>query len=717
MFEDAFSFLTTLSGFTIYGAVLAMLVLAGVGFPVPEDITLLTAGYLSATNEEVRMYAIVIVSYLGVIGGDSVTWAIGYRFGEGVVEAPIFRRVFTRERMERAVYYFERYGERFILLGRFVPGARGAVFLAAGILKMPYRRFLLLDGSAAVISVSLFLFLGNAFADNIHSVFERVESSRHALWVVLLVVVMAIVAYQLYSALERRAAERAVRAFERAHPEAAEEDLAELLHKEAGLLARESERRKQSRSRRIRVEGTGEDEEFDSREVPMSIFKAYDIRGKVPEELDADLARRIGWAIGKYLGVDRMVIGRDVRQSSPELAAALCRGLTQAGVSIRDLGPSTTPLTNFAIGASNSGGGVMVTASHNPPEYNGFKISKKGAVPVYDDQIRRIGELAGEAPPGDDRPLDVQPLDVTGKFLEQTVGRAHEGGKHLRVVVDLSSGAATSLTPRVLEQLPHEFIVLNGEPDGTFPSHEPDPLKEENLEQARKAIAAQTADMGAVFDGDADRVVFLDEHGETVTGDLATLLIALDLLEEAREKGETEEKPVVFYDVRSSRIVRETLEKAGADPRKCRVGHAFIKTAMREVNGLCAGELSGHYYFRDNFYAENSDLALILLLNKLSKEGKSLSEVVAPYRCYYPSGEVNMEVGDKQAAIERVARRFSEGEQTRLDGLSVEFDDWWFNIRPSNTEPVLRLNVESTLSREDMERHRDEIVRLATRGK
>ncbi|MEW6776012.1 MAG: phosphomannomutase/phosphoglucomutase, partial [Bdellovibrionota bacterium] len=300
----------------------------------------------------------------------------------------------------------------------------------------------------------------------------------------------------------------------------------------------------------------------------MSIYKAYDIRGKVPGELDENLARRIGWAIGTFLGARQMAVGRDVRRHSPGITDALCAGLAQAGVRVSDLGIVTTPLTNFAVGLKGLDGGVMVTASHNPSEYNGFKICRAGAVPVFDAEIRKIGELAEKAPPGKPLPADArQALDIKGEIVSRVVARAKTGGRRLKVVADLSSGAATSLTPLVLKRLPHDFEILNGEPDGRFPSHPPDPLKEENLEQAREAIRSRKADLGAVFDGDADRVVFIDEKGNTVTGDLATLLIALDLVSASGEK-----KPAVFYDVRCSRVVREELARAGADPRLCRVG-------------------------------------------------------------------------------------------------------------------------------------------------
>jgi len=369
------------------------------------------------------------------------------------------------------------------------------------------------------------------------------------------------------------------------------------------------------------------------------------------------------------------------------------------------LGLATTPLLNFAVGSRALAGGVMVTASHNPPDYNGFKIARAGAVPVYDAEIRRIGELALQAPVAVGPPPAAEPLDVREEFLAKTLARAQLGGRRLKVVADLSNGAAATLTPDLLRRLPHDFVVLNGVPDGRFPGHEPDPLKEGNLEQARAAILEGKADLGAVYDGDADRIVFLDETGQTVTGDLATLLISLDLMALVKEP-----RPIVFYDVRCSRIVPETLRAAGAEARRCRVGHPFAKTAMRENNGLCAGELSGHYYFRDNFYAEHTDMALVLLLNLVVREGKPLSRIVAPYRKYFSSGEINLEVDDKQAAIERAAARFSDGEQSRLDGLSVDYPGWWFNLRPSNTEPFLRLNVESLRGPQELERHRQEVI-------
>lgn len=678
MIESLFAFLTGLNGRAVYAAIFGMLLLCGLGLPIPEDITLLTAGYLSESKVIDRQVAVALCMG-AVLLGDLFIFSLGRRYGESILDRPFFRRIFTKKRMETSSYYFEKYGGKVVFGARFVAGVRAPVFLISGILKMPYWKFILLDGIAALVSVPLLVWVGHEFAGNLHVAFKAVRRSQHMVLIVLGFALAAVILYQIYISVERAAAERAARKYEDAHPEAGSK--AHILPRQALGISH-----------------------------PLSpIYKAYDIRGRVPGELDEDLARRIGWAIGRYLGAPEMAVGRDIRSSSPRIAAALSAGLWQAGVSVKDLGLATTPLLNFAVGSRALGGGVMVTASHNPPDYNGFKIARAGAVPVYDAEIRRIGELAAQAPAAPPilgaPPPPAERLDVREEFIEKTLARAQPAGRRLKVVVDLSNGAAATLTPDLLRRLPHDFVILNGTPDGRFPGHEPDPLKESNLEQARAAILREKADLGAVYDGDADRIVFLDDTGRTVTGDLATLLISLDLMAAVKEK-----KPIVFYDVRCSRIVPETLRAAGAEARRCRVGHPFAKMAMRENNGLCAGELSGHYYFRDNFYAEHSDLALVLLLHLTVREGKPLSLIVAPYRKYFASGEINLEVEDKQAAIERAAARFSDGEHSRLDGLSVDYPDWWFNLRPSNTEPLLRLNVESLRGPRELERHRQEVT-------
>ncbi|MCB0221837.1 MAG: VTT domain-containing protein [Chrysiogenetes bacterium] len=683
MVDSAFEFFSQLDGFALYLAIYATLVANSVGLPIPEEVVLVIAGYLSGGQEAIlNPYIAAAFGMLGILTGDSAIFGIARRYGEDILDFKPVRKIFHKKRMERASHYFEKYGAKVVFVARFISGARAPVYLIAGILRMPYRKFLALDAIAACIGIPLWIWLGHTAAGNVHELTRRVQTSKQHLTVILVIVIVAVVLYQAYTFITKSLSEKAVREYEKEHPDALLKD-------------------------HILPEHVRGLEEPHHRGEKMSIFKAYDIRGVVPTQLDAELARRIGWSIGTFLEVEQVVVGRDVRASADEITDALCRGLGQAGVKVLDIGRGTTPLTNFANGVRGAGGSVMVTASHNPPEYNGFKISRANAVPVYDKEITRIGELCDEAPEDDGSSPERIATDVRVEFIDRVVARAETGGKRLKVVADLSSGAATVLSPEIFEKLPHDFVLLNAEPDGTFPSHPPDPLEEENLEQCRKAILAEGADLGAVYDGDADRVVFLDEKGETLTGDLATLLMALDLIGMSDD-----EKPVCFYDVRSSRMVPEKLREAGADPRQCRVGHAFIKTAMREAGGLCAGELSGHYYFRDNFYAENSDLALVLLLNLLGKQGKALSEVAAPYRAYFPSGEINMQVADKAAAIEKISQHYQEGKQSRLDGLTVEFPDWWFNLRASNTEPLLRLNLESTASREDMERHRDEILAL-----
>ena len=420
----------------------------------------------------------------------------------------------------------------------------------------------------------------------------------------------------------------------------------------------------------------------------MGIFKAYDIRGLYPSELDESLMRKIGNAIAQYLGADRIVVSRDMRVSSESLSRAFIDGATDAGVDCVDAGLLSTPGGYFAIANYGYKGGVQITASHNPMQYNGLKVSRENAVPV--------GGESGLA--------DIEALVQQGKYRKaahkgkvSTMSVVAEVQKHvlqfadkikpLNVVIDAGNGMAGLMLPGILDKLPIKTTRLFFELDGTFPNHEANPLKHENIRALQDKVKEVGADLGVAFDGDADRCAFVDEHGEAIPCDFITAVIARDILR--REPG-----AVILYDCRSSRAVREDIKAAGGRAFPERVGHAFMKATLREKDGAFAGELSGHYYFRENFYADSADIAFIRMLNVLSAAGKPLSEIVKPLWRYSSTGEVNFKVDDKDGKIREIAAKFADGSISYLDGITVEYPDWWFNVRKSNTEPLLRLVLE-----------------------
>jgi phosphomannomutase len=419
------------------------------------------------------------------------------------------------------------------------------------------------------------------------------------------------------------------------------------------------------------------------------IFKAYDIRGTVPDQLNQDLAYKIGAAAAQVLEAKTVVVGRDMRPSGTDLAGALIRGLTDCGVKVVDIGMCSTPMLYFAVGHWKSDGGVMVTASHNPAEYNGFKFCKADAVPMaYDTGLDRIEKLvAGEASTTPGEKGSVEERDV-GADYRAHLSKFADGIAPLTVVIDAGNGVMGAFLPALFEKLPCEIIKLYFEPDGTFPNHEANPLKEENMADLIAKVKETQADLGIAFDGDGDRSMYCDENGTIVPCDLLTALLATEMLE--REPGAT-----IVYDLRSSRIVPETIEQHGGTPVESRVGHSFIKATMREKNSIFAGELSGHFYFRDIFTTDNAEMAAIHVLSQVSRSGKPLSELIEPFRAYVQSGEINFEVADKDAKLQELKETYSDAEQYELDGLTVRYDSWWCNVRPSNTEPVLRLNLEA----------------------
>jgi phosphomannomutase len=435
----------------------------------------------------------------------------------------------------------------------------------------------------------------------------------------------------------------------------------------------------------------------------MSIFKAYDIRGIVGEELDEAVARDIGRGFATLLKPKTVVIGRDMRPHSPGLAAALAEGLRERGANVIDLGLVSTPMCYFANGSLGADASIMVTASHNPGEYNGFKLCRANAVPIsgetgirdLEDLVKRQAFAPVAAKPGTSTTVDIRPAYVAH------IRRFAVPGRPLRVAVDYANamGIAEAAVFAGLFQIDPLFDTY----DGSFPNHEANPLDLETFHDLSARVREGHHDFGIAFDGDADRVGFVDEHGEIVSMDMITALIAKALL--AKEKG------VVFYDLRSSRAVAELIRENGGEARMCRVGHAFIKAQMREANAVFAGELSGHYYFRENFFTESSGLAAIFIANLVRESGKTLGELVKPIRKYHASGEINSRVRDPKAVFAAMRGAFPDARFTELDGLSVDFPDWWFNVRMSNTEPLCRLNLEAA-TEADMIRLRDRVLGL-----
>ena len=437
------------------------------------------------------------------------------------------------------------------------------------------------------------------------------------------------------------------------------------------------------------------------------VFKAYDVRGIYPDELDEAGAHAIGRAYVEEFEPRRIAVGRDMRLSSPSMADAVIRGAAEGGADVLDLGIVGTEMTYFAVGELELDGGIQVTASHNPKEYTGMKIVRRGALPVGGDSglldIRTRAEETLQqsvASPG-----SVEPYDIWPQYVERVLSFVDVSAiKPLRVVIDAANGMGGVMLTPVLERLPIDAVRCFFDPDGTFPNHEPNPLLPENREFIVRKTLEERADLGVAFDGDADRCFFVDDSGEFVPGDFVTALLAESVLE--KEPGAK-----IIYDVRASWAVPETIERAGGIPLVNRVGHAFIKHRMREEGATFGGEVSGHYYFRDFSQADSGVVPFLLMLELISKRGMKLSEILVPYReKYFITGELNTPVSDVAVKLQELKERFaSEGTVSHLDGLSVDAADWHMNVRPSNTEPLLRLNLEAR-SPELMERKRDEAL-------
>ena len=427
------------------------------------------------------------------------------------------------------------------------------------------------------------------------------------------------------------------------------------------------------------------------------IFKAYDVRGLYPDQINEEVARQIGLAFHNVLdATDRssgseVIVSRDMRSHSEPLSTALIGGLRGSGLDVCYIGLATTPMNYFAIGHLGAAGGVQVTASHNPASYNGLKFSLRGARPVSgDDGIPLLEKKVstGELPVSDTRGelREAQVFDDYGKHVLSFLKRK-SGARKLKVAVDAANGMGTIYLP-LLEQMNIDLVPLYFELDGSFPNHEANPLKLENLQDVSALVQSSGADLGIAFDGDGDRAAFLDEKGEPIGSDIMTALIGGELL--ARQPGKH-----VLFDLRSSRAVAEYIEECGGIPVRERVGHSFMKATLREKDGIFGGELAGHYYFRDNFFADSALLAVVEVLNLIDDKDLPLSQIAAPILRYAKSPEINFEVEDKQGKMDELGQRYADGQIDYLDGITVQYDDWWFNVRPSNTEPYLRLVLEA----------------------
>jgi phosphomannomutase len=444
------------------------------------------------------------------------------------------------------------------------------------------------------------------------------------------------------------------------------------------------------------------------------VFKAYDVRGLYPAELDEEGAYAIGRAYVEQFEPRRIAVGRDMRLSSPAMAAALIQGAADGGADVLDLGLVGTEMVYFAVGELALDGGVCVTASHNPKQYTGMKIVRRGALPVggesglLDVRDRALDFVAQSNYPSPARRGEVRAENVWPAFVEKVLSFVDvEALRPLRVVIDAANGMAGAMLPPVLERLPTvDAVRCYFEPDGTFPNHEPNPLLPENREFIVAKTRAEGADLGVAYDGDADRCFFVDDTGEFIPGDFVTALLAESVLE--KEPGGK-----VIYDVRASWAVPETIERAGGEPLVNRVGHAYIKHRMRKEGAVFGGEVSAHYYFRDFSQADSGVVPFLLMLELISKRGRKLSEILAPYReRFFLTGEINTPVADVPLKLQELKEHYAaEARISHLDGISVDADDWHFNVRPSNTEPLLRLNLEAR-SRELMERRRDEVLEL-----
>ena len=432
-----------------------------------------------------------------------------------------------------------------------------------------------------------------------------------------------------------------------------------------------------------------------------AIFKAYDIRGVYPDQLDEEAAWKIGYATGRFLrsllrGYQRgqanaqsLCVGRDMRTHSENLAQALIKGMNATGTNVIDIGMIDTPQMYFAINHLGTCGGVQVTASHNPAKYNGFKISGIKATPIgADTGLKDIEHIATALPhTKSTETASIKKCDLTEEYRNHVLKFIDPAIKNLKIAVDASNGMAGKTVPAVFSDLPIEILPINFEHKGEF-THEPDPLVEKNLAQVKRAVKQESCDFGICFDGDADRMMMVDQTGKNISCDLLTALMVPYFLK-------VNPTATVVYDLRSSWVVVEEIIKYGGTPRRERVGHSFMKKAMRDSRAVFGGELSGHFYYRDNYCTDSAAITLVHMLNIVTENTLPISQLIQPLRRYYQSGEINFKVEDKQKKMDELARRYRDAKIDYLDGVTIQYKDFWFNCRPSNTEPLLRLNVEA----------------------
>ena len=441
--------------------------------------------------------------------------------------------------------------------------------------------------------------------------------------------------------------------------------------------------------------------------VNESIFKAYDIRGTYPDQLNEEIAYKIGRALVEYLKPAKVAVGRDMRLSSPSLCKELIMGIIDSGSDVVDIGLVSTDCLYFAVGKYGYDAGVMITASHNPPQYNGFKMCKKEAVPLSGesgiDQIKKLvleNKFSAVPKPGKTERVDLD--DAYVKHLLSFVDQREI--KPFKIVMDAGNGMAGKIIPKLFSNLPCRVVPMFFELDGSFPNHLASPIEPQNIAPLRERVLKKNADLGAAFDGDADRVFLVDEKANPLGGDMVTALVAKNLLK--KEKGAT-----ILYNLICSKAVPEVIEREGGKPIRTRVGHALIKPLMKEYNAVFGGEHSGHFYFRNNWFADSGLIALLVCLELVSEENQPLSALVKSIDPYFRSGEINSRVENIPRMLEEIEKHYSQGKVDHLDGLTIDFGDWWFNIRPSNTEPLLRLNIEAQ-SRETLERKKEELLSL-----
>jgi phosphomannomutase len=447
--------------------------------------------------------------------------------------------------------------------------------------------------------------------------------------------------------------------------------------------------------------------------IDESIFKAYDIRGVYPDSLNEDVARDIGRAFVAYLGLSgsRVVVARDMRLSGEALNTAFIEGVTQSGADVLDLGLVSTDALYFAVGHLEEPGGAMITASHNPKEYNGFKLCREDAIALSGEHgISQIRDLitSGKLPEPAEYPGSVEESDIAEDYAKHCLSFINtEGLRRLNIVVDAGNGMAGKMLPPIFEKLPFDYVSMYFELAGSFPNHPPNPIEPENMKDLQERVVAEGADFGAAFDGDADRVFVVNEKGETISGDILAALVAKNVLE--KEPGAT-----ILYSAVCSKALPELIESEGGRAIRTKAGHSIIKPQMREHNAAFGAEHSGHFYFRDNYFADSGIIAMLTVSELVARQDGPISELLAPIDHYVRSGEINLEVEDQEATLRKVEEHYAQRDDPKidhLDGLTVDYGDWWFNLRPSNTEPLLRLNVEAS-DREPMERERDALLEL-----